>query len=399
MSPRGDGSVYRKDGSRFYYVSVWHRGRQVTRSTGETTLPAAHRFRRRLLADLQAGAASARRFSRTTLADLAALMENDYALKGRSSWKRAAQALAHLYEYFGRDFPAESMTPGKVQEYLIHRLGSAAEQRAAARGAPPRKLAMPATVEKELAALTRMFNLGRKYELTGVDPARFDKLNVGDSNAVKDMWSRAELDALCAHLPEAMADACRFAYITGWRREEILGLTLTDIDRGRGAVRLGAGRTKNRLAKAFPFGTAERELHPWLREIVERRIRSALAVSRHTGELCSHLFHREGAPIRTFRKEWESALEQIGMIDDEKTGRARYAKTFHMFRNTACTNMDNAGIKRTAIMAMVGLKTEAIFRRYSVVRVQDIEGFAPAYAGFHSRELAAIQKLLEEAEA
>ena len=40
---------------------------------------------------------------------------------------------------------------------------------------------------------------------------------------------------------------------TGWRKEEILGLTWDRVDFDEGWVRLEPGTTKNRKGRAFPF--------------------------------------------------------------------------------------------------------------------------------------------------
>jgi integrase len=44
-----------------------------------------------------------------------------------------------------------------------------------------------------------------------------------------------------------------FAYITGWRSSEILGLTWRPVDFQAGTVRLEPGTTKNQNGRTFPF--------------------------------------------------------------------------------------------------------------------------------------------------
>jgi integrase len=41
-----------------------------------------------------------------------------------------------------------------------------------------------------------------------------------------------------AALPDYLRDFTRFAYLTGWRKGEIISLKWTDVDWGAGAIRL-----------------------------------------------------------------------------------------------------------------------------------------------------------------
>ncbi len=75
-----------------------------------------------------------------------------------------------------------------------------------------------------------------------------------------------EVDAFLAVLKELPADRqpiAIFAYVTGWRKEEILTLTWRQVDFTAGTVRLEPGTTKNRQGRTI-FLT--RELHALLEE-------------------------------------------------------------------------------------------------------------------------------------
>ena len=69
------------------------------------------------------------------------------------------------------------------------------------------------------------------------------------------------------------------------------------------------------------------------------------------------VFHRDGERIRDLRGAWKTACEASGY-----PGRIP-----HDFRRTAVRNLERAGVPRSAAMAMVGHKTEAIYRRYCIV--------------------------------
>jgi integrase len=49
------------------------------------------------------------------------------------------------------------------------------------------------------------------------------------------------------------------------------------------------------------------------------------------------------------------------------TGSGSRKSILHDFRRTAIRNLERAGIPRSAAMAMVGHKTESVYRRYAIV--------------------------------
>jgi hypothetical protein len=69
------------------------------------------------------------------------------------------------------------------------------------------------------------------------------------------------------------------------------------------------------------------------------------------------VFHRNGKRIRDFRDAWTTAC----------TAAAVPGRILRDFRRTAVRNLERDGVSRSAAMAMVGHKTEAIYRRYAIV--------------------------------
>src|SRR6266404_302934 len=69
-------------------------------------------------------------------------------------------------------------------------------------------------------------------------------------NTRQGFFERPDLEAVVTALPAYLQDFTRFAYLTGWRKGEIISLRWTDVDRDAGAIRLrpeaaktGRGRT------------------------------------------------------------------------------------------------------------------------------------------------------------
>ena len=69
------------------------------------------------------------------------------------------------------------------------------------------------------------------------------------------------------------------------------------------------------------------------------------------------LFHHAGEPIKSLRGAWKAACKAAGVP----------GRIMHDFRRTAVRNLERDGVSRSAAMAMVGHKTEAIYRRYAIV--------------------------------
>jgi integrase len=180
-----------------------------------------------------------------------------------------------------------------------------------------------------------------------------------ENNARQGFFEREQLEAVQRHLPEALRPAAAFAYITGWRRSEVMSLTWAQVDFGAGLVRLEPGTTKNRAGRMFPFT-------PELRALLEAQRAHTTVVSSKRGRIIATVFHRDGLPIKSFRRTWRSACKAAGVP----------GRIFHDFRRTAVRNLERAGVPRSVAMQMVGHKTEAIYRRYAIVNDADLHAAA-----------------------
>jgi integrase len=171
------------------------------------------------------------------------------------------------------------------------------------------------------------------------------------NNARQGFFERAEFQAVLAHLPAHLHAPLTFAFVTGWRfKSEVLSLTVDRVDLQTGVVRLDPGTTKNNEGRSF-YVTAE------LRKVLHAQLES-IEVLKEKGTICPYVFHRpDGSLIKDFRKTWANACEAAGYP----------GKLFHDFRRTAVRNLERAAVPRSTAMAMVGHKTESIYRRYAIV--------------------------------
>ncbi|HYC60748.1 MAG TPA: hypothetical protein VEK79_14390 [Thermoanaerobaculia bacterium] len=53
---------------------------------------------------------------------------------------------------------------------------------------------------------------------------------LSERNARQGFFEHDEYERVITHLPDYLEDACRFAYLSGWRRGEVFALEWTDVD-------------------------------------------------------------------------------------------------------------------------------------------------------------------------
>jgi len=171
-------------------------------------------------------------------------------------------------------------------------------------------------------------------------------------NARQGFFSDLEFRNVASNLEPDLADFALFGYLTGWRKGEINSLRWSDVDGD--VVRLQAENSKNGEAR---FVTLEGELA----ELIERR-KACRQVKTKTAVVLSDLvFHRDGEPIRDFRKAWTAAFKMAGVP----------LRLFHDLRRTAVRNMIRAGVPDRVAMQVSGHKTRSMLDRYNIVSEKD----------------------------
>lgn len=148
-----------------------------------------------------------------------------------------------------------------------------------------------------------------------------------------------------------------FAYFTGCRRGEILGLQWPQVDLDHRIVRLEPGTTKNDEARIIPLVA---DLLRILKR--EKEARDALYPD------CQWVFAREGQPIRSFKTAWAGACVRAGLVDSG----GEPTKLFHDLRHPGVRNLVRAGVPEAVAMRISGHKTRAVFDRYNIVSESDL---------------------------
>ena len=141
ITRRGEGSVYQR-GSVFW-IQYYRNGKPYRESSYSGKEADARKLLKRRLAEIAVGRFIEPQTEKITLKALMEDLLNDYRINQKKSFKRVEDSVNHLNDYF-QDDRALTITTDRIRAYISHRQ----EGRAA-----------NATINRELAALKRAFNL------------------------------------------------------------------------------------------------------------------------------------------------------------------------------------------------------------------------------------------------
>ena len=159
-------------------------------------------------------------------------------------------------------------------------------------------------------------------------------------------------------IPSYIRPVVRFAYLTGWRKQEILLLRWAQVDFNDGVVRLAPGTTKSGLGRELPFRTL-----PALETLLEEQRDRTHSLACQRDEIIPWVFHRNGEQIRSIRTVWDNACKRAGLP----------GTWFHDLRRSAVRNLERAGVPRSVAMKVTGHKTESIYTRYAIADRRSME--------------------------
>jgi integrase len=350
---RGEGRIYRREGSRFWWIAYYHQGKQTRepaqylggRRNGlkieatEESREDAAKFLKHKINEVTAERYGGPSFvgpkqRRITIAQMIDALEADCKLRGVHSPQWASH-IKQVRAEFGH-WRAVDLTTEQVDMYIQERLENGVR---------------PATINRNTQLLAQAYKLAIERKHLATAPLIRHLSEAG--NARQGFFSDPEFRNVASNLEPDLADFALFGYLTGWRKGEISSLRWTDVDGD--VVRLKAENSKNGEAR---FITLEGELS----ELIERR-KARRQVKTKAGVLLSDLvFHRDGEPIRDFRKAWAAAFKMAGVP----------GRLFHDLRRTAVRNMIRAGVPERVAMQVSGHKTRSMLDRYNIVSEKDL---------------------------
>ena len=224
--------------------------------------------------------------------------------------------------------------------------------------------AAPATINRELSALKRALRLA---QLAGRVVSRPEFVRLEEKNRRREFFDAAELEALLQNLPGHLRPVIYTAYVTGWRiSSEILTRKRHHLDLDSGHLRIDPEDKRDSTGRSFP-------LTPELRELLDQQLVKTGDLERKKGQIIPWLFHREGKPIRDFRKAWNQACQRAGLN----------GKLPDDLRRTAVRNLERAGVSRPAAMALVGHRSDSIYRGIPAIGHSVLKESAAKLAALH----------------
>ncbi|HXN99305.1 MAG TPA: tyrosine-type recombinase/integrase [Candidatus Acidoferrales bacterium] len=380
VSKRGGGHIFKpkyktKSGvreSRFFYIQYYRDGARYVENTHSDKITAAKGLLRKRLGS---EAFIAPKAEKITFDELAADVITNYEQNERNSLHRLHRSIAYLTKFF-RGQRAININGATASEYAVLRRKQPGEE--GSREGISTGAAI-ATVNRELAALRRMFNLGKKN-----GKVRFVLPTISltkENNTRKGFLEHEQYRQLRAVLPEYARSVLVAMYYTGMRIGEVLAIQWNQVDIDEREIRLEPGTTKNDEARTLPLHGELLEVVRMQREVHDRKFPTS-----------PWLFSHGGKRIKNFYKAWRTSCVKVGLgrnvcsscsgeIDQSgacpqcsaKAAKSKYVGLIpHDLRRTGVRNLIRAGVSRSVAMRISGHKTESVFNRYDITSQGDL---------------------------
>jgi integrase len=230
-----------------------------------------------------------------------------------------AQYAAEWLEALGEERRILSIQPGDIRSWMR------AEAKTLTRYGTPYK---PASINRRLAMLRRLFNLAQRDQVTRHQPVPRNTL-LRENNKRRRFLQEGELDRLRERCAPEFWMMIEVALLTGLRRAELCRLEWRDLDLGRGLFRVRASKRHEdewlplhprateilALAQSAHRQRGQRVFPGWTPNTVTKRFqglcRQALLVgqARRVGGPSSRLFFERSFSLQDNHAAWRSGVE------------------------------------------------------------------------------------------
>ena len=260
-------------------------------------------------------------------------------VRNSTNRERHEQAFVHLVEKWGKDFPVKSIWIPQIKEYQMDRLNDEAA---------------PSTVNKEKAALSRVFQVLMELRHVDVNPAKLVK-NLSEKSGERQAYvSHEDFQKILQYLPVWFRPIAQTAYYSGMRRGEVVGLTRKMVNLKKRMIYLGPDDVKEGQWKRVPI---HKDLVPILEEVMKVQ-----AIGTE------NIFLHNGAPV-THRDQlrwcWDRKSAKVGLDPHPR---------FHDLRHTWKTNARRSRMHPEIQESILGHSTRqrSVSERYGRISDQEL---------------------------
>lgn len=274
----GNGRVYRRGAT--WWISYYFRGKELRESAKTGDEKAAKRLLQQRLKERQKPRFVGPAEERWTLDDIEAKLKADYERKANRSFPNVQRCFKHLRNHFSFHRVID-ITASEVERYQTERLKQGAAR---------------STVNREVAYLRH----GLKLMLGDKQISEMPMIKLLDGENVRqgfiDAAGFAEL--LKQFRSEDVRDIVEFLFNSGWRWREVTKLEWRDVDLRGNMIKLIRENNKNKTVRFLP-------IEGNLRDILDRR-------TKVRDLTCVFVFHRNGRPVKSFRRAFANAAMAVG---------------------------------------------------------------------------------------
>ena len=365
------GSVYRQPGCATWSIQYFKNGKRHREATGFVNEAAARQTLALRLGAIAKGEHIERPRQPVRVSELFDLHVRDYKVEGRkpkaiknliSRWE------SHLKPYF--DIEAQNVTSDLVKAYTDARLDEGSR---------------PANINNELAVLRRAFSLGLESTPPKIRTIPYIPKIKKVRNRRTGFIEDADFERLAANANELWLRLwLELAFTYCWRRGELLGLRVRQVNFINGTIRLDPGTTKNGEGREVVMTGNVAKL---LKQAVVEKRSEDYVLTRVT-----RLSHGKQVPIRDMRDAWNKLITRAGMDgwicaiptcrgefvngSCQKCGHPKRISRLicHDMRRSGAKALRQAGVPESVIMETGGWQTRSTFERYCIGSNSDQRG-------------------------
>lgn len=210
-----------------------------------------------------------------------------------------------------------NISPSDIDDYKLYR----------------QKQVKPATVNRELACLSHLFNLAKRQKrFFGENPVSISKL-LPEHNQVERILSKEEEARLLEASSLALKAILLCALHTGMRKNEILSLKWNNVDLNNNIITLEHTNTKSKKTRRIPVNKILRKI------LLEQKLK--------VGSSNNVFLNTKGYPYKrhdSLKQSFKEACKKANI----------QGLRFHDLRHTAATRMIESGSSIVAVSRILG---------------------------------------------